>query len=59
LPEEDLLEAELDEETREVLKISFMWLNKLPPGKMKEFKASGDFEACKEVLIRHGLAKEK
>lgn len=58
--EEDYYEnPELDEDIKEVLKISFMWLNKLPPHHMKEFKSSGDFETCKELLIRYGIAKEK
>ncbi len=58
-PEEDLGTPELDEEVKEVLKISFYWLNKLPPQKMKEFKNSGDFELCKDLLIKYGLAREK
>jgi hypothetical protein len=59
ITEEELIEAGLDEDVKEVLKISFMWLNKLPAQHMREFKSSGDFETCKEVLIKHGLAKEK
>lgn len=50
---------ELDDEVKEVLKISFMWLNKLPAQHMREFKASGDFDFCKDLLIKHGIAKEK
>lgn len=47
----------LDEELKEVLKITFKWVSKLPPEELKEFKSSPDFEKYKLVLKKYGLIK--
>jgi hypothetical protein len=52
-------EPAIDPEVVEVLKIMHKWLNELPPGKKRSFKASNDFKKYKEVLEKHGLVKKK
>jgi hypothetical protein len=52
-------EPVLDQDVIEVIKIGHRWLNELPPGKKRSFKASDDFQKYKEVLEKYGLVKEK
>jgi TolA-binding protein len=52
-------EPVLDEDVVEVIKICHKWLNELPPGKKRSFKASSDFQKYKEVLEKYGLVKQK
>jgi len=48
----------LDDDVKEVLKISLKWIEHLPRHKLKEFRESEDFQKYKDVLIKHGLVKE-
>ncbi len=60
--EEEVLRASkslVDEEVKEVLKITHSWLEKLSPKQKKAFKESEDFQRYKEFLVKYGLAKEK
>ena len=50
---------ELDEDVKRVLRISFDWINQLPPDKKIKFKHSQDFVEYKAVLEKYGLLKEK
>jgi len=52
-------EPVLDQDVIEVIKIGHRWLNELPPGKKRSFKASDDFQKYKAVLEKYGLVKEK
>ncbi|HJX05320.1 MAG TPA: hypothetical protein VJ461_01275 [Candidatus Nanoarchaeia archaeon] len=52
-------EPSIDPEVVEVIKIMHKWLNELPPGKKRSFKASSDFQKYKEILEKHGLVKKK
>ena len=61
-PEQEESEEEepvLDQDVIEVIKIGHRWLNELPPGKKRSFKASDDFQKYKTVLEKYGLVKEK
>ena len=61
-PEQEEREDEepvLDQDVIEVIKIGHRWLNELPPGKKRSFKASDDFQKYKAVLEKYGLVKEK
>lgn len=49
----------LDEDIKEILKITFTWINKLPKSKLREFRSSEDFEKYKVILMKYGLVKEK
>jgi hypothetical protein len=51
--------AELDEDVKKVLKITFEWINQLPPETKIKFKNSQDFVEYKAVLKKYGLVKEK
>lgn len=56
-------EIELDEplvadDLKEVLKILNGWLTHLPPKKMKEFKASEDYNTYRETLKKYKLIKQ-
>ena len=57
--ENNKYEPVLDEDVIEVIKICHKWLNELPPGKKRSFKASSDFQKYKEVLEKYGLVKQK
>jgi hypothetical protein len=57
--ENEVDEPALAEDVVEVIKIAHRWLNELPPGKKRSFKASSDFKKYKEVLEKYGLAREK
>lgn len=48
----------LDEDVKKVLRISFDWINQLPPDKKVKFKHSQDFVEYKAVLKKYGLLKE-
>jgi hypothetical protein len=48
----------LDEEVKEVLKITFKWLKKMDPDTIAEIKESPDFEKYKAVLDKYGLIKK-
>ncbi len=48
----------LDEDTKEVLKITFKWLKMMPPETVEEIKNSPDFEKYKAVLGKYGLIKK-
>lgn len=58
---EELEEAEpyLDEDLKEALKISFGWLQKMPPEELRRVKTSGEFQQYKDTLMKYGLVKEK
>lgn len=57
-PEEEAM-PQLDEDVKDILKITFNWINKLPKAKLQEFKSSEDFEKYKVILMKYGLVKEK
>jgi hypothetical protein len=66
--EEHLLEAEeefeeekqrIEEDVREVLKITHTWLEKLTPKQKTAFKNSKDYERYTEILVKHKLARKK
>lgn len=48
----------LDEDVREVLKITFKWLKQMDPEQIDEIKRSPDFEKYKQVLDKYGLIKK-
>jgi len=48
----------LDEDVKEVLKITFKWLKAMDPDQVDEIKASEDFEKYKRVLDKYGLIKK-
>jgi len=50
---------ELDEDVKEVLKITHSWIEKLGPRHKKAFKDSDDFVQYKEILLKYGLVREK
>ncbi|MBN1646081.1 hypothetical protein JW868_03525 [Candidatus Woesearchaeota archaeon] len=50
---------ELDEDIKEILKITFRWIEQLPKTKLKQFKESEDFEKYKLILMKYGLVKDK
>lgn len=59
---EDTLEeekAQMDEDVKDVLKITHKWLGKLTKRNREEFMESDDYKRYKEVLEKHGLAKAK
>jgi len=59
-PEEEIEDVPvLDQDVIEVLKNMHTWLNELPPGKKREFKASNDFKNYKGVLEKYGLVRKK
>jgi len=47
----------VDEEVKQVLKITHKWLLKLPPEELAQFKASSDFELYKAILGKYRLIK--
>ena len=47
----------IDEDVKEVLKITFKWLKQMDPETVDEIKASEDFEKYKKVLDKYGLIK--
>jgi len=48
----------LDEDVKEVLKITFKWLKQMDPELIEEIKASEDFEKYKKLLDKYGLIKK-
>jgi hypothetical protein len=48
----------LDEEVKDVLKITFKWLKMMDPETIDEIKRSPDFEKYKKVLDKYGLIKK-
>ncbi len=48
----------IDEEVKEVLKITFKWLKMMDPETVEEIKNSPDFEKYKAVLGKYGLIKK-
>jgi hypothetical protein len=48
----------MDEEVKEVLKITFKWLKMMDPETIDEIKRSPDFEKYKRVLDKYGLIKK-
>jgi hypothetical protein len=48
----------LDEDVKEVLKITFKWLKQMDPDVVEDIKASPDFEKYKAVLDKYGLIKK-
>lgn len=48
----------LDDDVKEVLKITFKWLKQMDPDVVEEIKASQDFEKYKAVLDKYGLIKK-
>jgi hypothetical protein len=48
----------IDEDVKEVLKITFKWLKMMDPETIDEIKASKDFEKYKAVLDKYGLIKK-
>ena len=48
----------LDEDVKEVLKITFKWLKQMDPDQVEEIKSSSDFEKYKKVLDKYGLIKK-
>ncbi|MBU0666445.1 MAG: hypothetical protein ABIC91_06475 [Nanoarchaeota archaeon] len=56
--EEAMLSREMDEDVKEVLKITHSWIEKLSEGHKREFKSSQDFEKYKTILLKYGLIRE-
>lgn len=50
---------ELDEDVKKVLRITFDWINRLPPEIKLKFKESQDFVEYKAILQKYGLVKNK
>jgi hypothetical protein len=48
----------IDEDVKEVLKITFKWLKQMDPEQVEEIKNSSDFEKYKAVLGKYGLIKK-
>jgi hypothetical protein len=48
----------LDEDVKEVLKITFKWLKQMDPDQVESIKNSPDFEKYKRVLDKYGLIKK-
>ncbi len=48
----------LDDDVKDVLKLSLKWIEQLPPSKLREFKSSPDFEKYKGVLLKYNVAKK-
>lgn len=48
----------IDEDVREVLKITFKWLKMMDQETVEEIKSSTDFEKYKKVLDKYGLIKK-
>ena len=48
----------LDEDVKEVLKITFQWLKQMDPELIEEIKQSEDFEKYKKLLDKYGLIKK-
>jgi hypothetical protein len=48
----------LDEDVKEVLKITFKWLKMMDAETVEEIKATQDFEKYKSVLGKYGLIKK-
>lgn len=48
----------LDEDVRDVLKITFKWLKQMDPEQIEQIKRSQDFEKYKQVLDKYGLIKK-
>lgn len=48
----------LDEDVKEVLKITFKWLKQMDPDQVEDIKNSADFEKYKKVLDKYGLIKK-
>ncbi len=66
--EEHVLEAEeeleeekqqIDEDMKEVLKITHNWLEKLSKRNKDAFKESEDYQKYTNILVKHGLARRK
>ena len=55
---EEEIEKELPEDIKEIIRILHSWIQKLPPKKLQEFKASPDFQVYKEVLEKHNLIRK-
>jgi hypothetical protein len=51
-------QAALDEDVKEVLKITFKWLKQMDPEQVEQIKSSPDFEKYKKVLDKYGLIKK-
>ncbi|MBU1201177.1 MAG: hypothetical protein KJ583_03970 [Nanoarchaeota archaeon] len=53
------LVSAMDEDVKEVLRITHSWLEKLSDKNKKLFKESEDFQKYKDILLKYGLIKEK
>jgi len=51
-------EPVLDEDVKEVLKITFKWLKQMDPDQVEDIKNSADFDKYKRVLDKYGLIKK-
>jgi len=54
---EESAAAELEKETREVLKLIHKWIGRLSPEEINSFKRSSDFSQYKDLLDRYNLIK--
>jgi hypothetical protein len=48
----------IDDEMKETLKMLHLWIEKLPPKTLKQFRDSEDFENYKQILDKYGLIKK-
>ncbi len=56
--EEVAAQPAVDEDVKEVLKITFKWLKQMDPEQIEQIKRSPDFEKYKAVLDKYGLIKK-
>lgn len=58
--EDELVEekAKVDEDVKEVIKITHKWLGRLSKRQKDEFMDSSDYEQYKAILVKYGLAKK-
>lgn len=47
----------IEDDVKDVLKLSLKWIEQLPSNKLREFKSSPDFEKYREVLLKYNVAK--
>ena len=55
---EEIEKPKVDEDVREMLKISVRWINMSPPDVIQEIKRSDDYVRFKDLLDKYGLLKK-
>jgi hypothetical protein len=56
--DEEIVDSDVEDEIKEVLKIQNKWLSRLPNRKIREFKESKDYERYKEILEKYNLIRK-